>query len=427
MKVTREDLPQREVLLNIEVEALDLAPYMDRAYRRLVQRVRVPGFRQGKAPREVLERFVSREALRDEAVDLLIPEVVEQAVQQEHLEQGGAPNVEAVQKEPLVLKATVPLMPKVVLDSYRDIRLPLEMVEVAEEDVQNTLESLRAGLALWAPVERPVALGDQATLDVRATVGSREAANQKGVVYMVALENTNPVPGFAEALVGAQAGDRREFTLAVPEDYADRRLAGYECLFRVTVHQVKERHLPELTDEFAKEVGKDYESLEALKEGVRGDLRTQKELQARLINQEKVVQELLARTQIELSPLLIEHEVAHLLSDEEGALNRQQVSMEEYLRRVGKSQEEHREEARTRAMQRLTRTYALLKVAELEGLAAEPQEVEQEVQMLIEGAGPRAGVLRRNLETAEGRDSLERAVRNRKAMEKLVEIAAGSS
>ncbi|MDO8749847.1 MAG: trigger factor [Dehalococcoidia bacterium] len=427
MKITREDLPQREVLLNIEVEADDLVPYMDRAYQRVVQRVNIPGFRKGKAPRAVLERFVGHEALLDEAVDFLVPELVERAVKQEQIEQGGIPSVEVVQKDPVTLKATVPLAPKVLLDAYRDIRVEPEAVEVAEQEVETTLQRLRSELAPWEPVERPVAEGDQATLDVRALVGKREVANQKGVVYSVALDNPNPVLGFAQALIGAQAEERKEFTLPVPDNYVDRRLAGGECLFQVAVHQVKEKRLPDLNDEFAKGVGEGFDTLEALKQQVRTDILAQKERDVRLRYQEKVVEELVARTNVELSPMLVEHEAAHLLSDEQEALKRQQVSVEDYLRTAGRSEEQHVEEARAAATQRLTRSYALLKVAELEGLSAAPEEVEKDLNSLLESAGPQASALRRSLDTVEGRASMTRGVLNRKVMDRLVQIARGEN
>ncbi len=425
MKITKEDLPQREVALNIEVEAEDLGPYMDRAYRRVVQRVNVPGFRKGKAPRSVLERFVGYEALLDEAVDFLVPELVERAVQQEQIEQGGIPSVEVVQKDPITLKATVPLVPSVVLDAYRDIRIESEAVDVAEEEVETTLQRLRSELAPWEPVERLIAEGDQATLDVRALAGNREVANQKGVVYSVVMDNPNPVPGFAQALIGAQVEERKEFTLPFPDDYADRRLAGGECLFQVAVHQVKEKRLPDLNDEFAKGVGEGFDTLEALKERVRTDIRTQKERDVLLRYQEKVAEELVARTKLELSPLLVEHEAAHLLRDEEDALKRQQVSMEQYLESVGRSEEQHVEEARAAAIQRLTRSYALLNVADLEGLSAAPEEVDENISSLLASAGPQASALRRSLDTEEGRESLARGVLNRKVMDRLVQIARG--
>ncbi len=427
MKVTKEDLPQREVVLNIEVAAEDMVPYMDRAYQRASQRVSIPGFRKGKAPRAVLERFVSREALLDDAVDFMVPELVEQAVEQEQLERGGIPNVEVVQKEPMVLKATVPLAPKVVLDAYRDIRVEPEVVAVEDEEVQQALETLRSELAPWEPVERPVAEGDLATLDVRARAGNREISNQKGVVYLVTQDSPNPVSGFAQALVGARAGESKEFSLFLPAGYPDRRLAEQECLFQVTVHQVKEKRLPGLNDEFAKGVGEGYDSLEALKEKLRNDIRLRKEQLARHRHEDKVVEEVLARTKIEISPLLVDHEVDHLLKDEEEALKRQQVSVDQYLERVGKSEDEHREEARALAVQRLTRAYALLKVAELESLAATAGEVEEELDSLLESAGPQASTLRRNLDTPGGRESLARVILNRKVVARLVEIARGEA
>ena len=427
MKITREDLPKREVLLNIEVEPEDLAPYMQRAYQRVVQRVNIPGFRKGKAPRAVLERFVGHEALLDEAVDFLVPELVERAVQQEQIEQGGIPSVEVVQKDPITLKATVPLAPSVVLDAYRDIRIESEAVEVAEDEVETTLQRMRSELAPWEPVERAVAEGDQATLDVRAMVGNREVANQKSVVYSVSLDNPNPVPGFAQALIGAQAAARKEFTLPVPDDYADRKLAGGECLFQVVVHQVKEKRLAELNDEFAKGVADGYDTLEALREQIRSDIRAQKERDVRIRYQEKVVEELVARTKLELSPLLVEHEAAHLLADEQEALKRQQVSMEDYLQSVGKSEEQHLEEARAAATQRLTRSYALLQVAELEGLSTTPEDVDKELSALLVSAGAQASAMRRSLDTLDGRASMARGVLNRKVMDRLMQIARGET
>ncbi|MEK7777666.1 MAG: hypothetical protein AAB303_03475, partial [Chloroflexota bacterium] len=203
--------------------------------------------------------------------------------------------------------------------------------------------------------------------------------------------------------------------------------AGGECLFQVAVHQVKEKRLPDLNDEFAKGVGEGFDTLEALKQQVLTDIRTQKERDVRLRYQEKVVEELVARTNVELSPMLVEHEATHLLADEQEALKRQQVSVEDYLRTAGRSEEQHVEEARAAATQRLTRSYALLKVAELEGLSAAPEEVEKDLNSLLESAGSQASALRRSLDTVEARASMTRGVLNRKVMDRLVQIARGEN
>ena len=425
MKVTKEDLPQREVQLNIEVEEEDLAPYMDRAYQRVVQRVNVPGFRRGKAPRAVLERFVGHEALLDEAVDFMIPEVVEQAVEQEQVEQGGVPKVELVQTDPVVFKANVPLVPAVVLDAYRDIRVQPEPVVVTDDDVEHMLEHLRSELAPWEPAERPVALDDQVAMDVRAEVEGNEVIDQKDVVYLATEENPNPAPGFAQALVGIEPGQSKEFALTFPEDYQDPDMAGQDCLFQVTVHQVKEKSLPDLNDEFAKGVGPGYETLDGLKEKMHLDILAREEEEARRRYEEMVMDVLLTRTTVELSPLLVEHEADHLLREEQEALQRQQVGMEQYLQTVGRSAEEHMQEARSAATGRLTRAYALLKVAELEGLTATPEDVEEEMKSMLEQAGPQAEGVSGSLDTPDGRESLGRIVINRKVRDRLAEIAKG--
>ncbi|MEE8443174.1 MAG: trigger factor [Dehalococcoidia bacterium] len=428
MKITKEDLPQREVQLNIEVEEEDLEPYMEQAYRKRVQRVNIPGFRKGKAPRAIMERFIGREALQEDAVDLLVPKMVEQAVTKEEIEQGGVPSVEVVQEkpeDPLVLKATVPLMPEVTLDAYRDIRVQKEAVEVDEEQVVKILEQLRWDVAPWEPVERAVALKDQVTMDLRAEVGGREVAKQKGVEYFAAEDNPNPVPGFVGKLVGIEPGEAKEFTILVPGDHEDRTLAGQECKFNVTVQQVREKLLGELNDEFAKGVGEGYDSLDALRDNIRDDIRNRQEMVVRRKHEQSIVEELVTRTSIEMSPLLVEHEIEHLLADEQSALKRQQVGMEQYLQMVGKSEEEHREEVRTAALTGLTRVHAIRKVGELEGLTATSEEVDEEIKTMLEQAGPQAAALKRNLDSPNGRDSMMQTILSRKIIDRLVVIANG--
>ena len=425
MKITREDLPKREVLLNIELGDEDLSPYLDGAYRKVVQRVNVPGFRKGKAPRQVVEWFVGYDALLDDAVDLLVPEVVEKAIKEEELEQGSVPKVEVEQRAPVVLKATVPLIPEVTLKAYREIRVPPEIAEVTEDQLKHMLEHLQYESAPWEPADRPIAMGDQATLDVRAEAEGKSLTDQKGAVYLVSEENNNPVPGFARALVGMKSGDAKEFNLPFPDDYPDESLAGKECTFHATVIEIKEQRLPDLDDEFAKGVGEGYDSMEALTDKLRGDIQAQEEQSAQRRYEDKVVEQLVSDATIELSDLMVEHEIDHMLYDEQEALQRQQIGIEQYLQTVGKSVEEHRDEVRTAVIARMSQTYALRKLGELEGLTVEPEEVDQEITTLLEGAGGQADRLRQSLDTADGRETLKQTLLRRKALARLVETGRG--
>ena len=425
MKVTREDLPQREVLLTVELEPEDLEPYLERAYGRVVQRTNIPGFRKGKAPRAVVERYVGLEVLREEALDAWLPEAVNQAVEEQQLELGGRPRVEVVQEDPVTLKATVPLMPLVELNDYRSIRVAEESEEVTDQRLQEVLEQLRTDMAPWEPAERSVAFGDQVLMDVHGVIDGREILDQKGITYLAAEANPSPVAGFVQELVGVEAGGEKDFALTIPEDYGDEEVAGRECAFSVAVHEIKEKRPLELNDEFAKGVGEGYDSLEALRESVRADLQTQAEQAARRRHEDQVVEMLVERATMEVSPLLVEHEIDHLLADEQDALRRQQVGMEQYLQNVGKTPEEHQEELHTVAVSRLNRDHALQKVAEVEELEVSPQEVEEELKTLVDGAGNQADSVRRTFDTAEGRESLSRMLLRRKTLGRLTEIAGG--
>ena len=426
MKVTREDLEHSEVSLNIEVEEEDIEPYLQRAYQRVVRRVNIPGFRKGKAPRPVLERFVGRHSLEDDALDLMLPEIVQRAVDEQGVKQASIPQVQLVQREPIVIKAAVPVAPEVVLDAYREIRVPVEPVVVTEEEINTLLDLLRRDTAPWEPVDRPVAMGDQVTLDIKANLNGKEITKQDGVVYMVKEENVSPVAGFPQQLVGIGSQETKEFAIPMPADYPDSNLAGKEVEFIVTIHEIKAKNLPELDDEFAKGVGEGYDNLEALTNKLREDFLARRELETRDLYEDQVFEKLLEKAQIDLSPLMVDHEVDHMLQNEEQALRRQQVSVEQYLQTVGKSSGEHREELKQAAEARLKRTYAIGKVAELEGIKVSQEEIEEEIERLLDSAGPnQPESLRSNLESDDSKESLEQVLIRRKALQRLVEVARG--
>ncbi|MBI4199482.1 MAG: trigger factor [Chloroflexi bacterium] len=427
MKVTKEERPEREVELTIELEPQDLEPYLEKSYRRLVQRTSIPGFRPGKAPRTVVERFLGKDRLLDESLDFLLPEATRKAMEELQLEQGGAPSVEVVKRDPITLKATVPLTPLVELNDYQAIRAQQEPSNVTDEEFQQALERLRQDQAPWEPVSRPLALGDGVTMDVRGWAGAEQVTNQKGVVYEALPESANPVPGFAEGLVGMAPGESREFTVSLPQDYRDRRLAGRGVRFQVTVHELKEKRVPELNDEFAKGVGEGYDTLEALKAKVRQDLSNQKEQEAKRRLEDQLVDELVGQARVELPPLLVEREIHHVLHDEQEALQRQQLSMEHYLQQVGKSPQEHREELRPLALRRLTRNHVLHQFAQAEGLTVLPEEVQAKLESLLESDRSGAALLRRSLDTPEGRESLATSILTRKVLDRLMAIAQGTA
>ncbi len=428
MKITQEDAVQRQTVLHVELEPEDIEKYLDRAYRRAVQQVNVPGFRKGKASRAILERFLGRDVLLSEAMDFLVPDTTSLAIEKQDLETSGSPQVEVEQLDPSVqLKVTVPLAPMVELNNYRDIRLAEERVEVEEERVQETLEQLRREMAPWEPVDRHVELGDMLTLKVKGEVDGRAILDEEDTVYIAEEGNLRPLPGFSQKLVGLPKGQDEEFVLTIPEDYSDSEMAGKECQFHVSVAEIKERKLPELNDEFAKGVGGGYDDLEALRRKVRENLEASAKQDATRRYRDTVVETLVQGAQIELPPLLVEREIDKIITDYQEALKKRQVDMDEYLANVGKTEEQLREEVEAEAVRGLSRSLALAKVVELEGIEVSSEEVESRVEALASGSGDRGQEMRRLFGSDRGRESVRRALLTEKVVDRLVSITSGAA
>jgi trigger factor len=266
LKVSAERLPQSQVALEIEVDPERVERSLEQAYRRLAQRTRVPGFRPGKAPRAMLERYLGRDSLMHEALDRLIPEVYRQAVEEQDLDPVDLPELELASTEPLVVRATVPVRPTVDLGDYRQLRVPQEPVEVDPAQVEEALKDLQRRYATLEPVQRPVQWGDVLRADVIGSVDGDKILDQKDVEFQPREGVTLSLPGFAEKLIGLEKGVETELAVEVAPDHADARLAGKTCVYRVLVKEIKEEKLPPLDDSFARQVGEGFPSLEALRD-----------------------------------------------------------------------------------------------------------------------------------------------------------------
>jgi len=427
LNVTAERIPDSQVVLTIEVDPERLERSMDQAYRRVAPRVRIPGFRPGKAPRRVVELHLGREALLHEALDRLVPEVVEEAIKAQELEMVATPDLEITSLEPVVIKATVPVRPNVDLGDYRALRVEPEPAEVDEAEVERTLESLRRRYADIEPIDRPVQEGDRVRLDITGEVEGRTVLRQEDVEVSVRAEELANVPGVFERLLGMGKGEEAEFEAVLPEDYARRELAGKPIRYRVRVLEVKSERLPELNDDFARQVGEGFESVAALRERIRADLRARAEDEAKRRLEEKAVAALVEQARLEFPPQLVEREIDHLVQDlTRPAAGEGRRAVERFLQQVGRSERELREELRSTATERVKRSLVLSRLAELEGIAVTPEEVEQELASLA-GTSPQAAQIRQLFDTPSGREVIERQLRSRRTLERLVQIVTGQA
>ncbi len=420
LKTSSTKLPGCQLRLRIEVEPEELQEPLESTYRRLASRVSIPGFRKGKAPRYIVERYVGREAVLKETLNDLIPRLYEQAIKEQRVEPFAEPKFEIIQLEPPIFEVTVPLPPRVEVGDYHAIKVTPEKAEVPEEEIEKALEQLRKSQAYWEPVERPCRLGDVVVLDIEGRVEGEVVVNEKGRWYRLLSESTWPAPGFAHQIMEMNKGEEREFALPLSGDFP-QRFAEKECQFKILLREVKEERLPNLDDDFARALDWGVNTLDDLREKVATQLKEAAEQEVKSKLEREALEALVGLSQVEFPPALTEAEVDRLILSQ---LRRQGwPSLEDYLRNRGQAEEELRRELRPLAEERLTRSLILQKVSELENISVDEAEVEAEIEQLAKGAGERQEELRQALNQSQNKESIRNELLTRKTMERLVEIA----
>ena len=426
MKVTNEKTENCQAFLTVEMEPDEVEESLERSYYRLAKKTNIPGFRKGKAPRTILERYIGKERLLEDALNSLLPEAYEKAIKEQKIEAFAQPHIEIAQTDPVIFKVAVPLTPMIKLGDYHHIQVAPEPVELTEDDVSAAIEQLRHQHATWEPVERPVDFDDLVALDIESNIEDKPFINQKGAQYQVLRELPLPAPGFAEQLVGMKRDEEKEFKLQFPVDYPRGELAGKEPSFKVRVTEIKQERLPELNDEFAKEISPDFKSLDSLREKVSTNLRLRAEEKARIDFEERVIEAVVDITELEFPPILVEMETDQLINQQ---LRRWQMGgkgLEEYLSSINKTEEELRQELHPLATKRVTRSLTLGKIAEEEKFEVSDAEISAEIENMTKSATENKDELNKFLNTPQARKSIEQVLITRKTIQRLVEIAKGS-
>jgi len=423
VKVSVEDLENRRIALNIEAEAGEIDKSLDEAYRRLVKEVSIPGFRKGKAPRVVLEQQIGKGALMQEALEHLVPQLYKEAIQSQNLEPIAQPELEITQSEPLIFKAVVSLKPEVKLGDYHNIKLEAGPgIEVTDKEVTDAIEKFRREQGAWVPVDRAAELGDLVSMSIQATVDEKPWLDHKDILYEMDKDSRSPVPGFAACLEGTQKNKENTFSLPVPDDYPISEMRGKEASFRATISEIKEKELPELTDEFAKGAG--YSGLEDMKEKVAALLRARAEAKNRLELQQKTLDALVGMSEVTYPPVLEGEEIDGLLKNEAQRLGFKEIA--DYVKRASKTEEKIREELRPMAKKRLVQGLVLGELAEQEKIEISASEVDNRIDEMVSDAEDKEKA-RQFFSLPQFRQSIEQSLRTQKTIDHLLQIAVADT
>jgi trigger factor len=432
--VSTERLEGSLVALEIEVDDDRLEGAMNKAVNRISRQVKIPGFRPGKAPRNVVERHVGRGAILQEALDQLVPDAYTEAVQAEEIEVIDQPDIELTSTEPLAFKATVAVRPTIELNDYLAIRIPLPEAKVTDEDREDALTELRRRFAMLEPVDRGIEWGDTIRADVTVDIeGQDEPHVETDAEFAVREGGVVSLPGFIEELVGLERGGPHEIKIKLEDDFQVEELQGKEAAYTVTIHEVKQELLPEPDDEFAKSLEEDFETLDSLKERIAVDLREQKENAIRDEYRNELVDLLVARATLDYPQVVVEREIDRLIDVESNHASHTQEGLDQWLATTGQTLDELRTRLADQADSAVRRALVLGEFSATEEIAVDDELIEEEMGKLIssmtggqEAPPEQAEAIRGMIDTEEGRSSIQNQLLTRVALERLEEIASQS-
>lgn len=424
MKVTSEKIEGSRVVLTIEAPASVVDEALDKAYKSVVKRVNVPGFRRGKAPRFILERHVGKDVLYEEAMKEVLPEQYEKAVEETKIEPVSEPEFDEVnfkQGEPLKLKATVYVRPEVKLDDYDELSVPYEVQEVTGEDVDQQISFLRERMARLDPLAEDEALdkGDYATCHVKGLEGgSFKPEIDQELSYVEAGGQYGFVPGLTEALVGMKKGETKEFSGTYPSKEDDEPRTAK---FSVEVKECYRKVTPS-DEELVKNLSK--ENLDEVKEDIRKRLTAMREDLARRAHSQKVEEAVLAKGTVEIPHVMIERREQELLRRFAERLQEANTSLDAYLNSTGKTVEDLRKDLHEEAEKDVRRDLILDAIADKENTEVPQETIDEVVEAFARQTDRDTGTIRTTLQMRGALDSIVSDLRRFEVLKKLAVMAA---
>ncbi|MCS0654430.1 trigger factor [Cytobacillus firmus] len=422
MSAKFEKLEGNRGVLTIEVDAEKVTEGLDAAFKKVVKQVNVPGFRKGKMPRGMFEKRFGVESLYQDAVDYLLPEAYANAIDETGIEPVDRPEIDVEQIEKgksLIFKATVTVKPEVKLGEYKGVEVkPLE-TNVTEEDVNNELTSLQERQAELAVKEEGKAEnGDTVVMDFEGFVDGEAFEGGKAENYSLELGSGQFIPGFEEQLIGAAAGESKDVEVSFPEEYHAAELAGKPATFKVTVHEIKTKQLPELDDEFANDADEEVETLDALKEKIKTRLEESKKHEAEHHVRDTVVEAAAANAEMEIPAAMVDTEVNRMMQEFEQRLQMQGMNLELYFQFSGQDEAALREQMKEEAEKRVRVNLTLEAIAKAENIEVSDEEVSEELNKMAEMYNMSADQITQALGSLEG---LKADLQIKKAVDFLVE------
>ena len=425
MSLQVEKMEKNMAKLTIEVAAEDLEKAMQNAYQKAKGRISIPGFRKGKAPRKMIEQMYGKGVFLEDAVNALIPEHYSKALAECDLEIVSQPTIDITQAEPgkaLIFTAEVATKPEVTLGDYKGVEVPKTEITVTDEDVEAELKKEQEKNSRTISVEdRAAQLNDIVTIDFEGSVDGVPFDGGQATEYPLTLGSNTFIPGFEEQLVGAKVGDDVDVKVTFPEEYQAKELAGKEAIFKCAVKKIEAKELPELDDDFAKDVS-EFDTLAEYKEHVKTNLEDKKANEAKRAKEDAAVDKAIENAQMDIPEAMLQTQCRQMLDDFSRRMQSQGLSMDQYFQFTGMTADKMMEDMKPQALKRIQTRLVLEKVAEVENIQPTEEEVNEEISKMAEAYKMEADKLKELL----GERELEQMKKDM-AVQKAVTVIADAA
>ena len=379
-----------EVKLEITVEAEKFDAAIKKVYFKSAKYFNIPGFRKGKAPMQIVEKYYGKEIFYEDAFNEVAEEALEEAVKEHNLEVVSRPDIEVKKKKKgkdLIFVATMQTKPEAELGKYKGIEIKKIEYNVTDEDIEHELGHMQEHNSRLVSIdERPVESGDIATIDFEGFVDGVAFEGGKAEGHDLEIGSNTFIPGFEDQVIGMKIDEEKDINVTFPEEYFSKELAGKEATFKVKVHEIKKKELPELDDEFAKDVS-EFDTLEELKADIKSKKEKQNEERAKYETQEAVVKALCEDMKVEIPTGMIELEVENMLKDIEQRLSYQGLKLDQYLQMMGKTEDDMKKEYEPQAIEGIKSRLALEAVIKAEKIEATDSELEEKMKEMAKNYG----------------------------------------
>ncbi len=415
---------ENEIKLEITVEAEKFEEAIKKVYFKSAKYFNIPGFRKGKAPMNIVEKYYGKEIFYEDAFNEVAGEALDEAVKENKLEVVSRPDIEVTQIEKgkdLIFIAVMQTKPEAELGKYKGIEIKKVEYNVTDEDIEHELGHMQEHNSRLITIEdRPVEKGDIATIDFEGFVDGKAFEGGKAEGHDLEIGSNTFIPGFEDQVIGMKIDEEKDINVKFPDEYFSKDLAGKDATFKVKVHEIKKKELPKLDDEFAKDVS-EFDTLKELKEDIKNKQQKQNEEKAKYETQDAIIDALCENIKVNIPSGMVEMEIDNMIKDIEQRLSYQGLKLEQYLQMMGKTNEDMRKEYEPQAMKAIKSRLALEAVIKAEKIEATDKEIEEKMKEMAKNYGKEND--KEFLKNENVKNYIKQGIESEKAIDFLVENA----